>query len=112
MLNEWLNKRAVCRCQQEVCSTSEPDTEGQAERMLDSSMPQIDFAPSVAALMGVPIPFGNIGQISEELWNVAHSAHAFKNASQVNDSSLCQEPYIQALQSNAAQVSLLLVVNC
>ena len=79
--------------------------------MLDSSMPQIDFAPSVAALMGVPIPFGNIGQISEELWNVAHSAHAFKNASQVNDSSLCQEPYIQALQSNAAQVSFLLTVN-
>ncbi|KAL0051642.1 hypothetical protein WJX82_011079 [Trebouxia sp. C0006] len=92
------------RHQQEACTTSEPDTEGQAERMLDSSMPQIDFAPSVAALMGVPIPFGNIGQISEELWNVAHSAHAFKNASQVNDSSLCQEPYIQALQSNAAQV--------
>lgn len=112
MLDEWLDTTAVCRHRQEVCTTSESDTEDQAERMLDSSMPQIDFAPSVAALMGVPIPFGNIGQISEELWNVAHSAHAFKNASQVNDSSLCQEPYIQALQSNAAQVSLLLVVNC
>ena len=79
--------------------------------MLDSSMPQIDFAPSVAAIMGVPIPFGNIGQISEELWNVAHSARAFMNASQVRDGSLCQEPYIQALQSNAAQVSFLLTVN-
>ncbi|KAA6426392.1 MAG: GPI ethanolamine phosphate transferase 3-like, partial [Trebouxia sp. A1-2] len=92
------------RHQQEVCTTSESDTGDQAERMLDSSMPQIDFAPSVAALMGVPIPFGNIGQISEELWNVAHSTSAFMNASQVHGSSLCQEPYIEALWLNAAQV--------
>jgi phosphatidylinositol glycan class O len=112
MLNEWLDNTAVCRHQQEACTTSESDTEDQAERILDSSMPQIDFAPSVAALMGVPIPFGNIGRISEELWDVAHSARAFMNASQVHDGSLCQEPYIQALQSNAAQVSLLPIVNC
>ncbi|KAL0033440.1 hypothetical protein WJX77_009614 [Trebouxia sp. C0004] len=92
------------RHQQEICTTSESDTDDQAERMLDSSMPQIDFAPSVAALMGVPIPFGNIGQISEELWNVAHSALTFMNDSHVHDGGLCQEPYIHALQSNAAQV--------
>ena len=34
-------------------------------------LPQLDFAASMAALLGVPIPFGNLGSVSAELWGLA-----------------------------------------
>lgn len=57
-------------------------------------MPQVDFAPSMAALLGLPIPFGSIGKLSQELWDVAHSlgGHASKDA------------FAKALLGNAKQV--------
>ncbi len=69
-------------------------------------MPQIGFAPSMAALMGVPIPFGNIGQISQELWDVAHSAGGSASAKRpgMHYSRPCQDSYVQALGTNTAQV--------
>ena len=71
----------------------------------ESSMPQVDFAPSVAALMRVPIPFGSIGQISRSLWNVAHSMHSNGTTSFSTDvDDLRQGAYAKALRENAAQV--------
>ena len=32
------------------------------------TLPQVDFAPSMALLLGVAIPFGSIGRLSRELW--------------------------------------------
>ena len=57
-------------------------------------MPQVDFAPSIAALLGVPTPFGSIGKLSQDLWDVGHSL----------DSHAKPASFAQALQSNAEQV--------
>ena len=68
-------------------------------------MPQVNFAPSVAALMGVPIPFGSVGQVSEELWAVAHSLNSIQGGrNPMNNANTCQEGYAEALRKNAAQV--------
>ncbi len=42
------------------------------------TLPQLDFASSMALLLGVPIPFGNVGRLSRELWLLsgAHDAPA------------------------------------
>ena len=37
------------------------------------TMPQIDFAPALSLLLGVPIPFGNLGSVPRRLWDVAHA---------------------------------------
>lgn len=31
-------------------------------------LPQVDYAPTVASLLGVPTPFGSIGRVSPHLW--------------------------------------------
>ena len=51
---------------------------------------QVDFAATMAALLGVPIPYGSIGRISPQLWSLAGDAAG----------------YSAALQSNAWQVLL------
>ena len=77
----------------------------------NSIMPQIDFAPSIAALMGVPIPFGNIGKIFRPLWDVAHSSSSVSSSRFANhDSGTCPSDsrhgeYAAALEKNAAQVA-------
>ena len=99
--------RHANRNQQATCTASGLQTDSQAEVISDSSFPQINFAPSIAALMGVPIPFGNIGQISQELWAVAHSAGSSAATDISGRPAACQEvkePYWQALTTNAAQV--------
>lgn len=54
---------------------------------------QVDFASSLAVLMGVPIPFGNAGRVAPELLMLA----------EVPDH---QALYTQALTANARQVVL------
>jgi phosphatidylinositol glycan class O len=36
-------------------------------------MPQIDFAPTVSLLLGVPIPFGNLGTVRRRFCEIAHA---------------------------------------
>ncbi|GAQ80076.1 phosphatidylinositol glycan class O [Klebsormidium nitens] len=39
-----------------------------------ATLPQVDFAPTLAMLLGVPIPYASVGKISPELWALcAHS---------------------------------------
>ena len=52
---------------------------------------QVDLASSLAVLMGVPIPFGNIGRVSRQLLDLA-------------DLSDPEQAYKQALLLNAQQV--------
>ena len=63
-------------------------------------MPQVDFATTMAALLGVPAPFGSIGKLFHDLWSVGHSLNEPAN----------QSAFEQALQSNAEQVCT--VVHC
>jgi phosphatidylinositol glycan class O len=41
-----------------------------------ASMPQVDFAPTLALLLGVPIPFGNVGRVAAGLWALAGVSEA------------------------------------
>ena len=80
---------------------------GPASCNADNCMPQIDFAPSMAALMGVPTPFGNIGKVSKALWDVVHSTGGLgTNRANQQQNSMCQDFYTQAIIKNAAQVTL------
>lgn len=63
-------------------------------------MPQVDFATTMAALLGVPAPFGSIGKLFHDLWSVGHSL----------DEPADQTAFAQALQSNAKQVCT--VIHC
>ena len=45
---------------------------------------QVDFAPTLASLLGVPIPFGNIGRISRELWELRGDLSGYEAALAVN----------------------------
>lgn len=40
------------------------------------TLPQVDFAASMALLLGVPIPFGSIGRLSRELWLLSGQSEA------------------------------------
>ncbi len=67
------------------------------------TMPQIDFAPTLSLLLGVPIPFGNLGSVTRRLWEVAH-------ARELSDEEIHKEArrldarYSGALSVTAAQV--------
>ena len=37
-------------------------------------MPQLDFAATLALMMGVPVPFSSLGAVSADLWALAHPA--------------------------------------
>ena len=78
-----------------------------------ASMPQVDFAPSIAVMMGVPIPFGNIGQISRLLWDVAHSSTTsgitLSSSKVEKHGASWKSAYATALSRNAAQVGSCLV---
>ena len=54
---------------------------------------QVDLASSLAVLLGVPIPFGNIGRVSPELLALAEFADPRK-------------AYLEALGANAQQVEI------
>lgn len=53
---------------------------------------QVDFASSMAWLMGVPIPFGNIGRVSKHLLDLAdhrYSGLAYQQALLANAQQVC-----------------------
>ena len=86
---ESLWRRAACR---RNCSCG-PDANQCA-----SDLPQMDLAPTLAALLGVPIPFGNLGKVSPELWGFAAARGGLEGAA-ATDAQLAR-----ALQANADQV--------
>ena len=64
------------------------------------TLPQVNFAASMALLLGVPIPFGSIGRLLRELWLLSgqpEAATTFRmaltvNAWQAQPVSKCQAP--------------------
>ena len=63
-------------------------------------LPQVDFAPTLAALLGVPIPYASVGRISHDLWHLRGCAGA-------RGAAACASRYAAALQANAWQVTVL-----
>lgn len=63
-------------------------------------LPQIDLAPTLATLLGVPIPFGSLGKVAPELWGFAAAAPQQEQQRGGRDAELAA-----ALRANAEQVS-------
>jgi phosphatidylinositol glycan class O len=56
-----------------------------------AAVPQLDFAVSLALLLGLPVPFGSLGTLSKELWQLGAPGGG-------------DEGFAEALQANSAQV--------
>ena len=63
----------------------------------DDDLPQIDFAPTLAAITGVPTPYGNLGKVNEKIFRLAHEGAGTSSSEWVED-------YARALRANAEQV--------
>lgn len=80
----WASKGVTCRS---------------SESEEDESLPQIDFAPTMAAIMGVPTPFGNLGKVNEDVFRLALSADLSSD-----DGFDWRAAYVRALRANIEQV--------
>lgn len=88
----------------ETCASNEPSAV-QAPALSDlmvcrNTVPQIDLTPLLAYLLGVPIPFGNLGKMPPHLF----AALAAPQGSST-EASLWLPQYSAALSANAAQVN-------
>jgi len=77
-----------------------------SESTCGSSIPQIDLTPTLALLMGVPIPYGNLGKVPAQLWRVlARGGDGDPNAAAAGGEGAGWEGgHTAALAANAAQV--------
>ncbi|KAG2500532.1 hypothetical protein HYH03_001309 [Edaphochlamys debaryana] len=64
-------------------------------------MPQIDLTPSLALLLGLPIPHGNLGRVSRRLWALAHGSDSTPNVTPPPPSPPSPEPSSQPQQPSA-----------
>ena len=67
----------------------------ECERKRDDEFPQLDFASTMAALLGVPIPHGNLGTVNEKVFTLAHGKGKTKEV---------YASYVRALHVNAEQI--------
>ena len=72
------------------------------------TLQQLDFAATMAAVLGVPTPFSNIGKVTPELYAVA--AGLIQRANNTGglpcDGVSWLQSYLEALQTNSQQVRL------
>ncbi|XP_024514960.1 GPI ethanolamine phosphate transferase 3 isoform X1 [Selaginella moellendorffii] len=54
-----------------------------------STLPQLDFAPTLSTILGVPIPFGSVGRVNLELLSLAWSNHESSNTPEHYQNVLC-----------------------
>ncbi|KAM0948388.1 putative Type I phosphodiesterase/nucleotide pyrophosphatase/phosphate transferase [Dioscorea sansibarensis] len=88
-------------------STCGLDSEG--EMICTSSMQQLDFAATLAALLGIPFPFGSIGHVNRELyalsggtWDTQWTKN--RNQEYCSDLEEWMRTYVNVLCINAWQV--------
>jgi phosphatidylinositol glycan class O len=74
-------------------------------------MPQINFAPTLSLILGLPIPFGNLGAVPRRFWDVANAGEMFLEpfrASAGGEGTRTrqrqEEQYAKVLEVTAAQV--------
>ena len=82
--------------------------EGSRAASSSITLQQLDFAATMAAVLGVPTPFSNIGKVTPELYAVAAGMIQKANhtvARPCGGTSWLQS-YLEALQSNSQQVRL------
>jgi phosphatidylinositol glycan class O len=76
------------------------------------SMPQVNFAPTIALIFGLPIPFGSVGYVPRRFWEIANA----NPMNSLSDSKSCatmgftnvseriEEQYYHVLKVTSAQV--------
>jgi phosphatidylinositol glycan class O len=71
-------------------------------------LPQTDLTPTLAAMLGLPTPFGNIGKLSAELWQLT-AAHLPAGSDDALTPAAAAEAWERSLSeavlANAAQVN-------
>ena len=71
------------------------------------TLPQLDFAATLARLLGVPIPYGNIGQVNPEMLRLGmlwqFETQEDKRGAEAYDQAWLAA-YVDALLTNAQQV--------
>lgn len=85
-----------------------PAEEGSRAASSSFTLQQLDFAATMAAVLGVPTPFSNIGKVTPELYAVA--AGLIQKANHTAELPCGRiswlHSYLEALQSNSQQVGL------
>ncbi len=64
-------------------------------------LPQVDYAPTMAAVLGVPAPYGSIGRVSPHLWAMRGCPGG---ALGEGGATACSAEYADVLRRNAWQV--------
>ena len=71
-------------------------------------MPQVDFAPTLALILGLPIPFGSLGTVPRRFWEVAHAWESLDGSGNTGGARKggmdIDDRYARALKVAAAQV--------
>lgn len=113
----------VCNGRAAVKNAATGDARGRGGSGLEpAAMPQIDLTSSLALLLGLPIPFGNLGKVNRRLWQLGHVLPEVAMAAKAVHVSTGENPpagaadsmagdavkrtsYLEALRVNAVQVS-------
>ena len=72
------------------------------------SVAQIDFAPTISAILDLPIPFSNLGTVQQRIYEIASPRKENWNHSRYCDTEFCasdmDEQYLISLRGTATQV--------
>lgn len=72
------------------------------------SMPQVDFAPTISAILDLPIPFSNLGTVQQRIYEISSPWRGNMNNSTKSDTETCaaemNEKYLMSLRGTATQV--------
>ncbi|CAL0306918.1 unnamed protein product [Lupinus luteus] len=69
-----------------------------------SSMQQLDFAVTISALLGIPFPYGSIGQINPELYALGAGNQNLDTSQELSESDIWMQNYANAMCINSWQV--------
>ncbi|KAL1372883.1 GPI ethanolamine phosphate transferase 3 isoform X1 [Arachis hypogaea] len=69
-----------------------------------SSMQQLDFAVTMSALLGIPFPYGSIGQVNPELYALGAGSWNLDVSQQLSESDIWIQNYANILCINSWQV--------
>lgn len=68
-------------------------------------LPQMDLVPTLAAMAGVPTPFGNLGKLNAEMWQLAAPRLAAEaGQARSGQQAVWEASLLEALMGNARQV--------
>ncbi|XP_020518434.1 uncharacterized protein LOC18421801 isoform X2 [Amborella trichopoda] len=92
-----------------IFDTSHCELDMDGRKMCISSVEQLDFAATVAALMGVPFPFGSIGHVNPELYALVANTWTDQGTTTITTTS--KNAYCSNLELWMQQYAAVLCIN-